>query len=541
IQLFSDLMKSRFEMSMMGEMTFFLDLQVNQSPCGIFINQSKYVLEILKKYGMESYDPIGTLMDIKDKLDLDQNGTPVDATKYRSIIGAFMYLTSSRPDIVHAACLCARYQAKPTKKHLKEVKRIIRYLWGTINKGLWYTKDSDFKLTVFSDADYAGCKDTFKSTFEYVSLFACCAQVLWMRTQLTDYGFNFKKIPIYCDSKSAIAISYNPVQHSRTKHVVVHYHFIKEHVEKGTIELYFVKTDYQLADIFTKALPVDRFNYFVRRLGMCSLSPQEMDRLGKLHLSRKDLPRNTPLDRVEDLDTIVPSQQEFDLLFGPLYDEFFTAGTSSVNNSSSLTDNSKQQDTPPTTNIQSSTKPTNPTNINAEENNDNQAKDTQFHQDEFINPFCTPEAMADSVWIEAMQEELHQFDRLQVWELVDKPFCKNEEGIDFEESFAPVARLEAVRIFVAYVAHKSFPIYQMDVKTVFLNGPLKEEVYVAQPDGFVDPDYPEKVYRLRKALYGLKQAPRAWKTRKREMNMQRLSQVQRISCQDQVQKHLKEE
>nr|GFA19650.1 Gag-Pol polyprotein [Tanacetum cinerariifolium] len=104
------------------------------------------------------------------------------------------------------------------------------------------------------------------------------------------------------------------------------------------------------------------------------------------------------------------------------------------------------------------------------------------------------EAMADSAWIEAMQEELYQFDRLQVWELVDKPFAKGyaqEKGIDFEESFAPVARLEAVRIFIAYAAHKSFLIYQMDVKTAFLNGPLKEEVYVAQPDGFVDPDYPE--------------------------------------------------
>nr|GEZ78713.1 hypothetical protein [Tanacetum cinerariifolium] len=120
------------------------------------------------------------------------------------------------------------------------------------------------------------------------------------------------------------------------------------------------------------------------------------------------------------------------------------------------------------------------------------------------------EAMADSAWIEAIQEELHQFDRLQVWELVDKPFGKSEEGINFEESFAPVARLEAVWIFVAYAAHKSFPIYQMDVKTAFLNGPLKEEVYVAQPDGFVDADHPEKVYRLRKPLYGLKQAPRAW-------------------------------
>nr|GEZ78249.1 retrovirus-related Pol polyprotein from transposon TNT 1-94 [Tanacetum cinerariifolium] len=221
---------------------------------------------------MESCDPVGTLMEIKDKLDLDQNGTPVDATKYRSMTGALMYLTSSRPDI---------YQAKPTEKHLKEVKRIFRYLRGTVNTGLWYIKDSGFELTGYSDADYAGCKDTLKSTFEYVSLSACCAQVLWLRTQLTDYGFHFNKIPIYCDSKSAIAISCNPVQHSRTKHIAVRYHFIKEHVEKGTIELYFLKTDYQLADLFTKALPADCFNYLVRRLGMHSLSPQELDRLVK--------------------------------------------------------------------------------------------------------------------------------------------------------------------------------------------------------------------------------------------------------------------
>nr|GEW08603.1 ribonuclease H-like domain-containing protein [Tanacetum cinerariifolium] len=160
-----DLMKSRFEMSMMDEMTFFLGLQVNQSPCVIFINQSNYVLEILKKYGMESCDPIVTPMKIKDKLDLDQNETSVDATKYRSMIGALMYLTSSRPNILHATCLCARYQAKPTEKHLKEVKRIFCYLWGTVNTSLRYTKDSGFKLTGFLNADYAGCKDTFKSTF----------------------------------------------------------------------------------------------------------------------------------------------------------------------------------------------------------------------------------------------------------------------------------------------------------------------------------------------------------------------------------------
>ncbi|GJS42150.1 retrovirus-related pol polyprotein from transposon TNT 1-94 [Tanacetum coccineum] len=159
-----------------------------------------------------------------------------------------------------------------------------------------------------------------------------------------------------------------------------------------------------------------------------------------------------------------------------------------------------------------------------------------------VEPKNIKEVMADSAWIEAMQEDLHQFNRLQVWELIDKSFGKTviklkwlwknkkdedqtvihnkarlvakgyaqKEGIDFEKSFAPVARLEAVRIFVAYAAHKSFLIYQMDMKMAFLNGPLKEEVYVAQPDGFVDPDHPEKVYCPRKALYGLKQAPRAW-------------------------------
>nr|GEX34905.1 hypothetical protein [Tanacetum cinerariifolium] len=210
---------------------------------------SNYVNEILNKYGLNTCDIIGTPMDIKDKLDLDQIRTPVDVTKYHSMIRALMYLTSSRPDIVHDTCVCARYQAHPTEKHLKEVKRIFRYLWGTINMGLWYTKDSSFVLTGFSDADYAGCKDTFKSTSggaqfldeklvswsskkqdctslstaksKYVSLSACCAQVLWMQTQLKDYGYHFDKIPIYCDSKSAIAISCNPVQHSRTKHIAV--------------------------------------------------------------------------------------------------------------------------------------------------------------------------------------------------------------------------------------------------------------------------------------------------------------------------------
>nr|GEY55327.1 hypothetical protein [Tanacetum cinerariifolium] len=255
-------------------------LQIHQSPRGIFINQAKYTLEILHKHGMDKGQSIGTPMATKPKLDGDLSGNPVDQTNYHSKIGSLMYLTSSRPDIV-----------------------------GTVHMGLWYPKDSSFKLTAFSDADHAGCIDTRKSTSrgiqflgdklvnwtskkpnctamssaeaEYVALSASCAQVMWMRTQLQDYGFNYNKIPLYCDSQSAIAISCNPIQHSRTKHIHTRYHFIKKQVENGIIELYFVRTEYQLAVIFTKALSEDRFKYLIRRIGMICLTPAEIEVLAK--------------------------------------------------------------------------------------------------------------------------------------------------------------------------------------------------------------------------------------------------------------------
>ncbi|GJT13343.1 retrovirus-related pol polyprotein from transposon TNT 1-94 [Tanacetum coccineum] len=159
--------------------------------------------------------------------------------------------------------------SKPTKKHLKEAKRIFRYLKGTINMGLWYPKDSGFELTPFLDADHAGCLDTHKSTSRGKQFIA--------DKLLKDYDFDYKKIPLYCDSQSAIAISCNPVQHSRTKHIAVRYHFIKEQVERGIVELYFVRTEYQLADTFTEALSQERFKYLVGRLCMRCLTPAELD------------------------------------------------------------------------------------------------------------------------------------------------------------------------------------------------------------------------------------------------------------------------
>ncbi|KAJ9561101.1 hypothetical protein OSB04_006261 [Centaurea solstitialis] len=298
---FELLMKSEYKMSMMGELTFFLGLQIKQSEKGIFINQGKYVHEMLKKFDLTSCTPMKTPMAPPLSLDKDSKGKPVDETLYRGMIGSLLYLTASRPDIMYSTCLCARYQAEPKESHLTAVKRIFRYLKGTPNLGLWYSKDSGFDLTAYSDSDFAGCKIDRKSTTggchllggklvswtskkqnsvststaeaEYVAAGICCAQVLWLRNQLQDYDIQLSKIPIFCDNTSAIAIANNPVLHSKTKHIEVRYHFIRDHVMNGDIELHFVPTEYQLADLFTKPLDVTRFNMLISELEM--LNPDD--------------------------------------------------------------------------------------------------------------------------------------------------------------------------------------------------------------------------------------------------------------------------
>ncbi|GKC13978.1 retrovirus-related pol polyprotein from transposon TNT 1-94 [Tanacetum coccineum] len=243
---FSKIMCSKFKMSMMGKISFFLGLQISQSPRGIFLNQSKYALESLKKYGMESSDPVDTPMVEKSKLDEDPQGKAVDPTHYHGMVGTLMYLTASRPDLTFV-----------------------------------YPKDSSIALTAYADTDHAGCQDTRGSTSrtEYISLSGCCAQVLWMRSQLIDYGLGFNKIPMYCDNKSAIALCCNNVQHSRSNHIDIRFHFIKEQVENGVVELYFVNTKYQLADIFTKALCRERIDFFINKLGMRSFTPETLKQL----------------------------------------------------------------------------------------------------------------------------------------------------------------------------------------------------------------------------------------------------------------------
>ncbi|GKD77053.1 retrovirus-related pol polyprotein from transposon TNT 1-94, partial [Tanacetum coccineum] len=245
-------------------MSFFLGLQISQSPRGILLNQSKYAYEIIKKYGLLTSDSVDTPMVEKNKLYEDLQGTPVDAIVYRDMIGSLVYLTSSRHDLIYVVCLCARYQAKPTEKHLNAVKRIFRYLKGTINMGLCWSSKKQKSVAISS------------TKAKYIALSGCYAQILWMRLQLTDYGFQFNKIPLYCDNKSAIVLCCNNIQHSRAKHIDVRYHFIKEQVENGIVELYFVRTKYQLADIFTKPLPRERFNFLIEKLGMRSMSPETL-------------------------------------------------------------------------------------------------------------------------------------------------------------------------------------------------------------------------------------------------------------------------
>ncbi|GJU72267.1 retrovirus-related pol polyprotein from transposon TNT 1-94 [Tanacetum coccineum] len=257
--LFAKIMCLKFKMSMMGKISFFLGLQISQSPRGIFIHQSKYSLESLKKYGFESCDPVDTPMVEKSKLDEDTEGKAVDPSHHRGMIGTLFYLTAS-----------LTYQKALTygQKDLSVSKR--NHKSGTMFLGdrlvSWSSKRQKSAAISSTEA-------------EYIALSGCCAQVLCTRSQLTDYGLGFNKIPMYGDNKSAIALCYNNVQHSKSKHIDIRYYFIKENVENGVIELYFVNTEYQLADIFTKALCRERIEFLSNKLGMKTMSPYTLKKL----------------------------------------------------------------------------------------------------------------------------------------------------------------------------------------------------------------------------------------------------------------------
>ena len=258
-------------MSMIGELTHFLGLQIHLQDSSIFLYQSKYAKNLVKKFGLESTNSVRTLMSPNVKLTVDMLGKSVDSSLYRSMISSLLYLTASRLDISYSVGACARYQANPKESHMNALKRIINYVKTTADFGVWYSKDSNDVLVGYSDADWAGNADDRKSTSrgcfyvgnnlvswmskkqnsislsiveaEYIATGSCCTQFLWMQKILHDYGICQEHLTIYCKNTNAINIYKNPVQHSRTKHIEIRHYFIRELVEDGTLTLEFIHTD----------------------------------------------------------------------------------------------------------------------------------------------------------------------------------------------------------------------------------------------------------------------------------------------------------
>ncbi|GJV18548.1 retrovirus-related pol polyprotein from transposon TNT 1-94 [Tanacetum coccineum] len=245
---FGKLMTKKYEMSMMGELTYFLGFQIKQDFKGISICQEKYVKDLLKKYDLADCALVKCPMLPPNNLGPDESGVFVNETLFRGMIGSLMYLTASRPDIQFSTCLCARYQANPKESHLVASAK----------------KQSSVVMS--------------SAKAEYVAVVGCCAQVLWIKSQLADYDVLYDKVPIFCDNTSSIAISNNPVLHSRTKHINIRYHFIRDHILEGDIKLHFVPTDLQLADIFTKPLAEPSFTRLVAELGMINIKKQVSDK-----------------------------------------------------------------------------------------------------------------------------------------------------------------------------------------------------------------------------------------------------------------------
>ncbi|GJU56609.1 putative ribonuclease H-like domain-containing protein [Tanacetum coccineum] len=296
---FKECMHKRFQMSSIGELTFFLGLQVKQQPDRIFISQDKYVADILKKFDFWSIRTATTLIESNKQLVKDEDGVDIDVHVYRSMIGSLMYLTTSRPDIMFTVCACARFQVTPKASHLNAVKRIFRHLKHQPKLGLWYLRDSPFELEAYLDSDYGGASLDKKSTtggcqflgrrliswqckkqtivanstteVEYVAAANCCGQVLWIQNQMMDYGFNFMNTKIHIDNQSTISVIKNPVAHSRTKHIEIRFHFIRDCYEKRLIKVIKIHTNHNVANLLTKAFDVTRFNFLVVSIGLLNL------------------------------------------------------------------------------------------------------------------------------------------------------------------------------------------------------------------------------------------------------------------------------
>ncbi|GKC00221.1 retrovirus-related pol polyprotein from transposon TNT 1-94 [Tanacetum coccineum] len=296
-------MKGEFEMTDMGKMRYFLGIEVFQSQAGIHVSQQKYAVEILARFNMLDCNAVVNPIVPGCKLKMEE-GEPMNETLFKSLVGSLMYITTTRPDIQFVVSYISRFVSKPTEVHFAAAKRVLRYLQGTLDYGIWYKRGGTGRMEVFTDSDFAGDHNDRKSTSgylvlwdeaavswsskkqsivalssteaEYVAAASCACQVIWIRGILKELGMKQEDgIVIKCDNTSTIKLSKNPVFHGKCKHIGVKFHFLRDLVGKGTAELQHVGTKEQIADIFTKPLHREVFVKLRERLGFCSLEDKQ--------------------------------------------------------------------------------------------------------------------------------------------------------------------------------------------------------------------------------------------------------------------------
>ncbi|CAL1404258.1 unnamed protein product [Linum trigynum] len=295
IQLLKEGLQAAFDLKDLGTLTYFLGLEVTRSPHGILLNQTKYITDLLDDHQFEDCTPVRSPMELNLKLRRDSGAPLVDSSKYRSIVGSLIYLAATRPDISYAVQIVSHFMTAPTVDHLSAVHRILRYLQGTREVGLFFPSQGSLSLQAFSDSDFAGCTDTRRSTTgwcvrfghsfiswrckkqdrvakssteaEYRSMSDVASEVVWLTRLLVDLGVRCPPaVDLFVDNTSAIQIALNPVLHDRTKHIELHIHYVRDQVRDGSLRLHYVASEDQIADLLTKALPISRHWYLSGKL-----------------------------------------------------------------------------------------------------------------------------------------------------------------------------------------------------------------------------------------------------------------------------------
>nr|KYP72830.1 Copia protein [Cajanus cajan] len=255
-------------MTDLGMMRYFLGMEVHQFDDGIFLSQKKYANDLLKKFKLENCNPVSTPLAVNEKLSKADGDAKADVTQYRSLVGSLLYLTATRPDLMFCSSLLSRFMHSPSLTHFGVGKRVLRYLKGyvfSLGSGVfsWNSKKQDVVAQSSAEA-------------EYVAAAAASNQAIWVRKVLTDLSHvQMEPTVLWCDNKSAISIAKNPIQHGRTKHINVKFHAIREAEKNGDVQLMYCRSEEQLADILTKALPSAKFNELRSKLGVLKKSFKE--------------------------------------------------------------------------------------------------------------------------------------------------------------------------------------------------------------------------------------------------------------------------